>query len=296
MVVGLLAARRRGRGLRVACLGSGSRGNSVLVEAGATTILIDAGFSGAEIERRLERLGVTPTGISAVVVTHEHRDHTGGIGVAARRWGWPLHLTHATARACATLLRGKEELVLHDRDAVFAIGDLSVRLVPTCHDATDPVAVHLTCAVSGLRAGVATDIGRATGPVRDAFRECHFLVLEANHDEVRLREAPYPWSVKQRIGGSRGHLSNRLAGELAAELNHAGLGCILLAHLSRECNEAGQAHAVVGRALRGVRFKGRLEVAAQDEPSDWFDVERLSECAAGGGPQLSLWSAGTSAL
>jgi phosphoribosyl 1,2-cyclic phosphodiesterase len=282
--------------LRIACLGSGSRGNSVLVEAGATTILVDAGFSGAEIERRLERLGVVPTGIAAVVVTHEHRDHTGGIGIAARRWGWPLHLTRATASACATLLRGDEEIVLHERDAVFQVGDLSVRLVPTCHDASDPVAVHLTCAISGLRAGVATDIGRATAPVRDAFRECHFLVLEANHDEVRLREAPYPWSVKQRIGGSRGHLSNRLAGELAVELHHEGLGGILLAHLSKECNEARQARTVVERALRAVRFRGRLEVAAQDEPSAWFDVRRLAARAADGGPQLSLWWAERTAL
>lgn len=278
--------------MRVACLGSGSRGNSILVEAGGTAILVDAGFSGAEIERRLECLGIQPPRIAAVVVTHEHRDHTGGIGVAARRWGWPLHLTHATARACATLLRGGEDVVLHERDAVFTIGDLSVRLVPTCHDASDPVAVQVTCALSGLRIGVATDIGRATAPVRDAFRECHFLVLEANHDEVQLREASYPWSVKQRIGGSRGHLSNRLAGELAAELHHSGLGGILLAHLSRECNEAPRARAVVERALRAVRYRGRLEVAAQDEPSDWFDVARLAARAeCGGGPQLSLWSA-----
>lgn len=275
--------------MRLACLGSGSRGNSVLVQAGETVILVDAGFSGVEIERRLACLGVEPERVAAVVVTHEHRDHTSGVGVAARRWGWPLHLTRATADACATLLRGEETLTIHPRDARFAIGDLRVQLVPTCHDACDPVAVHLTCGRSGLRAGVATDIGRATTAVRAAFRDCHFLVLEANHDEVRLREARYPWSVKQRIGGSRGHLSNRLAGELAAELHHPLLGGILLAHLSRECNEGDVARAEVERTLKRLRFRGRVAVAAQDEPSEWFDVARLSERASGGA-QLALFS------
>lgn len=274
--------------MKLACLGSGSRGNSVLVVAGKTVILVDAGFSGVELERRLAHLGVDPTRVTGVVVTHEHRDHTCGVGVAARRWGWPLHLTRATADACATLLRGEEKLAVHARDARFTIGDLSVQLVPTCHDASDPVAVHLTCGLSGLRAGIATDIGRATTAVRAAFRDCHFLVLEANHDEVKLREAPYPWSVKQRIGGSRGHLSNRLAGELAAELHHPLLGGILLAHLSRECNEEAVARTEVERMLRRLSFRGRVAVASQDEPSEWFDVARLSDRAANGA-QLALF-------
>jgi phosphoribosyl 1,2-cyclic phosphodiesterase len=274
--------------MKLACLGSGSRGNSVLVEAGDTLVLVDAGFSGVELERRLARLGVEPRRVAAVIVTHEHRDHTSGVGVAARRWGWPLHLTRATADACATLLRGEEKLTFHSRDARFTIGDLGVQLVPTCHDAGDPVAVRLTCGRSGLRAGVATDIGRATTAVRAAFRHCHFLVLEANHDEVRLREARYPWSVKQRIGGSRGHLSNRLAGELVAELHHPLLGGVLLAHLSQECNEGDVARAEVERTLRKLRFRGRLAVASQDEPSEWFDVARLSDRAANGS-QLALF-------
>lgn len=273
--------------MRIACLGSGSGGNSILVEAGRTAVLIDAGFSGIELQRRLERLDVEPERISAVVVTHEHRDHTGGVGVAARRWGWPLHLTRATADACATLLRGDEELILHPRDDEFSIGELQVRLVPTCHDAADPVAVHLSCARSGATAGIATDIGRATAAVRAAFGACHFLVLESNHDEIRLREAPYPWSVKQRIGGSRGHLSNRLAAELAAELHHPALGGVLLAHLSQECNEAELARREVERVLRRGKFRGLVAVAAQDEPTVWFDVAELSERAAGGS-QLRL--------
>jgi len=280
--------------LRIACLGSGSRGNSLLVEGGRTAVLVDAGFSGTQIERRLEALGYSPGGIAAVVVTHEHRDHSGGVGVAARRWGWTVHMTSGTAAACATLMRGGERLITHERNAKLTIGDLAVQLVPTCHDASDPVAVHLEDARSKLTVGIATDIGRATAPVRDAFRRCHFLVLESNHDEVRLREAPYPWSLKQRIGGSRGHLSNRLAAELAAELVHPDLGGILLAHLSEECNDSAAARTEVQRALRKARFRGRLEVASQTEPSAWFDIGRLAATARNDGPQLQLFGSATS--
>jgi len=266
----------------------------LLVEAGSTAVLVDAGFSGSQLARRLDALGYTPGRISAVLVTHEHRDHTGGVGVAARRWGWPVHMTAGTAAACASLMRGSERLITHARDARLALGHLTVRLVPTCHDASDPVAIHLEDSRTGLTAGVATDIGRATAPVREAFRRCHFLVLEANHDEVRLREAPYPWSLKQRIGGSRGHLSNRLAGELAAELSHPELGGILLAHLSEECNDSGVARAEVERALRRVKFRGRLAVAAQSEPSPWFDVGPMAAAARDDGPQLRLFGVATS--
>lgn len=276
--------------MRIACLGSGSRGNSTLIEAGGTAILVDAGFSGVQLSKRLESVGYSPDRVDAVIVTHEHRDHTGGVGVAARRWGWPMHLTAGTAEACSGLLRGSEELVIHDRDARFSVGNFSVQLVPTCHDASDPVAVRLTDTTSGLTAGVATDIGRATAPVRAGFRGCHFLVLEANHDEVQLREARYPWSLKQRIGGSRGHLSNRLAGDLAAELAHPELGGILLVHLSEECNDSTSALGEVRRALRRVRYRGALATAEQAEASPWFDVKTLSELARNHGPQLHLFA------
>jgi len=264
-----------------------------VVEAGDTAVLVDAGFSGTQLARRLEILDYAPDQITAVVVTHEHRDHTGGIGIAARRWGWPLHLTEGTATACSSLMRGCERLIIHQSDAEFAIGDLVIRLVPTCHDASDPVAVRLSDTRTGLTAGVATDIGRATAPIREAFRRCHFLVLESNHDEVDLREAPYPWSLKQRIGGSQGHLSNRLAGELAAELAHPDLGGVLLAHLSEACNDSMTARGEVERALAGVNFRGRVEVAHQDNPSPWFDVGQLMAAARGDGPQIQLCEAVT---
>jgi phosphoribosyl 1,2-cyclic phosphodiesterase len=261
----------------------------VLIECGATRVLVDVGFSGAEIERRLNTLGVDPRSIDGVVVTHEHRDHTSGVGVCARRWSWPVYLTRGTAGACSALLRGEETLRYYEGESPFPLGDLVVHPFSTCHDAADPVAVTVLDPVGGLKAGIATDLGRATSPVRSALSGCHFLVLESNHDELMLRESPYPWSVKQRIGGSRGHLSNRLAIALAGDLLHPELGGILLAHLSDECNDPGVAvrTARTGLARRG--FRGVVDVARQDAPSRLYDVAGLVETVRNGGPQLQLF-------
>jgi phosphoribosyl 1,2-cyclic phosphodiesterase len=261
------------------------------VECGGTRFLVDAGFSGAQLARRMTHLGVEPETIRAVIVTHEHRDHTAGIGVAARRWGWTIYLTSGTASACSDLLKGNESLHRCRPEESFRIGRAEIHPFATCHDAADPVALTVTDTTSGLRAGIATDLGRATPPVKAALAGCHFLILESNHDEVLLRESPYPWSVKQRIGGSRGHLSNRLAADLAAELVHPELGGILLAHLSDECNDPRRAHAVTERRLRRSPFKGVLAVAEQDNPSELFEVSRLVDRALSGGPQLSLFAA-----
>ena len=276
--------------MRVAALGSGSRGNSVLVEAGETRVLVDAGLSGRQIARRLETLRIEPRSVAAIIVTHEHRDHTRGVGVAARRWGWPLYMSRRTAASCQDLLSGREEIRTFEREAAFRVGRLEVRAFLTSHDAADPLAVTLSDSASGLKLGVATDLGRPTGPVRAALQGCHFLVLEANHDDLLLRDGPYPWSVKDRIGGSRGHLSNRMAAELAVELHHPELGGILLAHVSEECNDGGLAVRTVAEALAGVDYRGLVEVATQERPTRLFDVAGL-RLRALGAEQLPLFSA-----
>lgn len=276
--------------MRVATLGSGSRGNSVFIECGRTRFLVDAGFSGSEIARRLELLDVSPDSIHAIVVTHEHRDHTAGIGIAARRWDWPLYLTSATERACAPLLRGSETVRRYEGEVPFDLGDAQIHPSSTCHDAADPVALTIMDPSNGLKVGVATDLGRATTPVRNALAGCHFVVLESNHDEIMLRESPYPWSVKQRIGGSRGHLSNRLAADLAVDLLHPGLGGFLLAHLSHECNAPDAAVHTARSRLARKGFRGVVDVALQDGPSALYDVAALVDVARNGGPQLQLFS------
>ncbi|MEN8375711.1 MAG: MBL fold metallo-hydrolase [Gemmatimonadota bacterium] len=261
--------------MRITILGSGSRGNATLVQAGGTRLLVDAGFSGRDLERRLERVGVTPDELAGILITHEHGDHTRGMGVLARRWSLPLHITPVTRRAVGALLKGSEVVHSYRPTESFLIGDVEVRPFLTAHDAADPVAVSLRDTVTGYRLGIATDLGRPTAAVRHALSACDVLLLEANHDEVLLRHGPYPWSVKQRVASSHGHLSNQAAGQLAAELWHPGLAAVVLAHLSDACNEPALARQVVGEALRRAGFRGELFVAPQDEPLETLDVEAL---------------------
>jgi len=261
--------------VRVCVLGSGSRGNATLVEVGDTRVLVDAGFSGVDLARRLEAVEVDPDSISAILVTHDHRDHTRGAGIYARRHGTPIVMTERTRAACDDLLGGDEEIVPYRAGYDFSIGPIRVQPFLTVHDAADPVGVALVDEETGSRLGVATDLGRPTAQVRHALSACHLLVLEANHDEVLLAGAPYPWSVKARITSSHGHLSNEEAARFATELLHPGLAGVVLAHLSAESNRPTLALDVVGRILEDAGFGGYLEVASQDDPGDVLDVERL---------------------
>lgn len=273
--------------MRVTVLGSGSGGNSTLVEAGETRILVDAGFTGKDLERRLRHVGVDPESLDAIVITHDHGDHTRGMGILARRFRIPLYLTEITRSACSGLLSGKEEVRTYESLRPLRIGPLEVQPFLTVHDAADPVAVAIRHVESDLRLGIATDLGRPTTSVRHALAGCHLLILEANHDEAMLWNGPYPWSVKQRIASSHGHLSNRAAAELARELHHPGLGAVVLAHLSEHCNDPGLARDVVGETLEEKRFGGKLVVAGQDHPLETIDVETLPRGATKG-EQLSF--------
>jgi phosphoribosyl 1,2-cyclic phosphodiesterase len=273
--------------MKVTILGSGSRGNAILVESGEVRLLIDAGFSGKDLVHRMAAVDVHPESVTALFVTHDHGDHTRGMGIFARRYGTPLHLTRATRQACRSLLRGDETVVEYDSAVPYHVGPLRIEPFLTIHDAVDPVAITVTDTRTGARLGVATDLGRPTTSVRAALASSHLLVLEANHDDARLWSGPYPWSVKQRIASSHGHLSNRAAGELARELYHPDLAGVVLAHLSDSCNEAGLARDAVARSLAGTPFRGRLDVAAQDEPGEPLDVEALRASIAP--TQLSLF-------
>ena len=272
--------------VKVCVLGTGSAGNSTLVEAGGTRVLIDAGFSGRDLEGRLARVGLLPEAIHAIVITHDHSDHTRGAGVFSRRHGTPIHITPRTLAACPKVFRGDETVVPYQSASPFTIGRIRIEPFLTIHDAADPVAVAVVDEETEARVGVATDLGRPTAQIRLALKGSDFLILEANHDEVLLRDGPYPWSVQQRIASSHGHLSNHAAARLACELLHSRLAGILLAHLSQECNRPGLATQVVGDALRARGFEGFLDVALQSEPTEFIDIEELRRRT--GPAQLSL--------
>jgi len=245
-------------------LGSGSAGNCCAVEADGASVLIDAGFSAKEVERRAERVALDLSSLSAIVLTHEHGDHAAGAARLARRFRVPVVTAAGTWASVRRSMRGTEhrELGLCAR---VEIGPFAVQACPTSHDAAEPLAVVVRMA-DGMGVGVAYDLGRATAAVRYLLRDLTAVVLEANHDDVLLRTSGYPPSVQRRIAGSGGHLSNRAAAELLAELHHPGLGVVVLAHLSRRCNTPDDARVTVETALRRAGFTGALHVAAQDDP------------------------------
>ncbi|MCA9736698.1 MAG: MBL fold metallo-hydrolase [Gemmatimonadota bacterium] len=260
--------------MRLSVLGTGSRGNATLIEAGATRVLVDVGFSARELERRLGHLGVDPAQLSGVVISHDHSDHTRGLSLV-RRHDLEVHLTAGTQRAARRHLRGTERVRTYRPGMPFDIGQIRVEPFTTVHDAADPVGLALVDQETGLRVGIATDLGRPTAQIRHALSRSDFLILEANHDEGMLHAGPYPWSVKSRIASSHGHLSNHAAARFACELVHDGLAGILLAHLSAECNDPQLALRVVGDALGRLGYDGFLDVALQDEPTTLFDLVDL---------------------
>jgi phosphoribosyl 1,2-cyclic phosphodiesterase len=244
-------------------LGSGSRGNCCAVECDGAVLLIDAGFSAREIERRAERAGVALDEVVGIALTHEHGDHASGACRLARRFGAPV----LTAPGTWASLAGAAEVEYRALGGALAAraGPFTVSACATSHDAADPLAIAVR-ADDGASVGVAYDLGRPTAAVRYLLRELTAIVLEANHDDVLLRTSGYPPSVQQRIAGSGGHLSNRACAELLAELAHPELGVVVLAHLSQRCNTAADARATIEPALRRAGYRGALHVAPQDEP------------------------------
>jgi phosphoribosyl 1,2-cyclic phosphodiesterase len=250
--------------MRLYALGSGSAGNCFAVETGDGVLLIDAGFSAREIERRAEAAGLDLDRLAGIVLTHEHGDHACGAPLLARRRRVPVCASHGTMRAIAR--RGGDAAHAPvDGCTETRIGPFRIRACATSHDAAEPLAVVVE-SVDGLSVGVAYDLGRPTTAVRYLLRGLTAIVLEANYDELMLRAAAYPPSVQHRIAGTGGHLSNRAAAQLLAQLHHPGLGLVVLAHLSQRCNTEECARAAIEPELRRAGFRGTLHVARQDAP------------------------------
>lgn len=242
-------------------LGSGSRGNAVLLESERARVLIDAGFPMQVLAERLRAVGAAPESVEALVITHEHTDHVRGACAAAKRWKWAVYATEGTVAACPALAAAGARTFA--AGSTVELTEIELASVPTPHDAADPVAFVATERATGRRAGIAYDIGHISAALRDALTELDVLVLEANHDEGMLRAGPYPPAVRARIAGSHGHLSNRAAAQLAAERAHRGLTHLVLAHLSDSCNDPGLAVRAVRDALGRTRFRGAVVAAPQ---------------------------------
>lgn len=241
----------------------------MVLESGNSRLLIDAGFTASALVERMRIANIAPESIQAVVVTHEHTDHVRGVRVLCQRYKWESYATAGTISACRDLTDcGTTSFRAGDG---FTIGDLDLLSVKSSHDAAEPVILVATSRSNGARAGIAYDLGVATQSVTDALRDLDMLILEANHDELMLHSGPYPASVRARISGRSGHLSNGRAGQLASEVAHRDLRHIVLAHLSEKCNTPRTALTDVNSALSRTRFSGRLSAAHQDRIAGPFE-------------------------
>jgi phosphoribosyl 1,2-cyclic phosphodiesterase len=233
--------------VRFASIGSGSEGNGLVVEAGTTRILIDCGFGVRDAAARLARIGVAPSSLSAIFVTHEHSDHVGGVPAFAARYGIPVWLTFGTLTVVGDRFAGMEQIYGFDSNDAIVVGDLQVRPFPVPHDAREPVQFVVTD--GEFRLGVLTDLGMSTPCVERSLTGCDALVLECNHDLDLLAGSDYPASLKQRIAGRFGHLHNEASAALLAALDTTRLQHILAAHLSKQNNTPVMARAALAAVL-----------------------------------------------
>jgi len=233
--------------MRFASLGSGSEGNGLLVEVNGTRVLADCGFGLADTIARLARLGVEPESIGAVLVTHEHDDHVGGVARFARKFDTPVWLTYGTLQAAAASLAGVDGVQVFECHTRFSVGAIEIEPYTVPHDAREPS--QFVFGDGNLRLGLLTDAGSLTAHMQSVLDGLDAIVLECNHDAVMLRDGRYPEKLKQRIAGRFGHLSNDSAAELLSALDRSRLKHVIAAHLSQQNNRPELAQAALAGAL-----------------------------------------------
>ncbi|MEP6994807.1 MAG: MBL fold metallo-hydrolase [Acidobacteriota bacterium] len=256
--------------MRVIVLASGSGGNACVVESGRTRVLVDAGLSAREIERRMAARGIPPESIAGLFVTHEHNDHSSGAPVFASRWNCPVFTTVGTASAI-----GLEGDLFTPFVRVFSgregrVGDLGFRAFATPHDAAESVAYSFEA--DDARVVIASDLGRAEEPFVDFLRGATTLLLEMNHDEDMLRDGPYTWPLKKRISGGWGHLSNTQSAEAIRRAAGPRLRRVVATHLSRTNNTVELVRAMLARAIERSGWNVPFAIAEQIQGLEEFDA------------------------
>lgn len=263
--------------LEVTILASGSAGNSALVRGGGTSILLDAGLSARRLGERLAACGVSPDALDGIVLTHEHGDHTAALRVLCAKREIPVYANRMTAAALqAGPMEGHRNWRYFASGSAFSVGSLTIEAFSVPHDAADPVGFLVRGATETF--GLLTDLGHATRLVIERLREADALLIETNYDDDLLqRDERRPWSVKQRISSRHGHLSNREAAEVVAQLAEGRLARVLLGHLSRDCNSAELALAAIAASLdRAGRSGVPVHCATQEAVSPRFPIASMA--------------------
>ena len=254
--------------MRFASLGSGSKGNALLIEAGGTRVLLDCGFGPGEVSARMARLGLEPSDLDAVIVTHEHGDHGDGVAKLAARCDIPVYLTRGTLSGLGAEGRTIANAKLIDACTPFAIGGAQITPYTVPHDAREPV--QFVISDGAARLGVLTDTGCPTPHIAQALSGVDALVLECNHDLDMLMSGPYPASLKNRVAGPMGHLANAAAAELLQAMDCSRLQHLIAAHLSETNNLPHLARAALAGALGCA--EEWIGVATQEEGFAWREI------------------------
>jgi phosphoribosyl 1,2-cyclic phosphodiesterase len=253
-------------GLRFATLGSGSRGNATVVACGRTVVLMDCGFAVNETLRRLAVLGLTGESLCAIVVTHEHGDHMGGVARLARRFGLPVWLTAGTYRGAGS--PRLPEVNLFNPHEPFAIQDLSIHPYPVPHDAREPC--QFVFSDGAMRLGVLSDAGHVTPHMQRSLDGLDALMLEFNHDPDLLARGPYPPELQARVGGRLGHLNNGQAVQLLENLDRRALQHLIAGHISEKNNSPAHVREAVAHRLPAEA--AALALAPQEQGLGWHDI------------------------
>jgi phosphoribosyl 1,2-cyclic phosphodiesterase len=251
--------------MRIASLGSGSRGNATLVQYQDTTLLVDNGFSLKQFTRRLERLEIELDAIDAVLLTHEHGDHSGGVERLCVRHEIPLWTAVGTARAALSPGFEYQRLVAGRR---VIIGGIEVVPVTVPHDASEPLQFIFHQLDNGKRLGILTDTGHITRHIVEAFSCLDALLLEFNYDAEMLASGPYPDMLKQRVGGNLGHLSNEQSLDLLRQIDTDSLNCLIAGHISEKNNRS----TIVDQLIRQMENVPVPVLADQEAGFDWISI------------------------
>ncbi|MFH1215672.1 MAG: MBL fold metallo-hydrolase [Pseudomonadota bacterium] len=257
--------------MRFCVLGSGSKGNATYVSVGGQGLLIDSGFSGVEIERRLASIGVEIASLSAILLTHEHNDHIKGAAVLARKYGLPLYANAGTVTAAAKILGVVHGIQEFTTGACFFLHGISIHPFAVSHDTADPVGFVIQSGRCSL--GYCTDTGMVSRLIRHRLSCCNGLIIECNHDPEMLKNGPYPMSLKQRVRSSQGHLANEEAAGFVADLLHGGLQHVVLAHISETNNDPFLALETVVSAVNSAgEASPIISLAWQDRAGEVVDL------------------------